>query len=152
MKPKRKTVYIEDKNHRQVKQDNSLEKICLRNYNAIKNMSALVAFATSFCARLLEHLVIQMIAAAGLRPRKWSRDIPDYPYYMLTTAIAWVLGQTHKQQNRNGCELLLPSISCFTWEKKWGAPVHCFFLAFFLTTFGLVLAVTIFSYYLIHCQ
>ena len=84
--------------HRQIKQDYGLEKICLRNYNAIKNMGALVALAASFCARLPEHLVIKMIAAAGLLSRKRLRDIPSYPYYMLTAAIAWVLGQTQKQR------------------------------------------------------
>ena len=84
--------------HRQIKQDYGLEKICLRNYNTIKNMRALVALAASFCARLPEHLVIQMIAAAGLLPRKRLRDIPSYPYYMITAAIAWVPGQTQKQQ------------------------------------------------------
>ena len=84
--------------HRQIKQDYALEKICLRNYNAIKNMGALIALASAFCARLPEYLVIQMIAAAGLLPRKRLADIPDYPYYMLTAAIAWILGQSHKQQ------------------------------------------------------
>jgi hypothetical protein len=84
--------------HRQIKQDYGLEKICLRNYNAIKNMGALVALASSFCARLPEYLAIQMIAAAGLLPRKRISDIPSYQYYMLTAAIAWVLGQTQKQQ------------------------------------------------------
>ena len=84
--------------HRQIKQDYGLEKICLRNYNAIKNMGALVALAASFCAGLPEHLVIQMIAAAGILPRKRLRDIPSYPYYMLTAAVARVLGQTHKKR------------------------------------------------------
>jgi len=84
--------------HRQIKQDYNLEKICLRNYNAIKNMGALVALAASFCARLPEHLVIQMIAAARLLPRKRLRDIPSYPYYMITAAVAWVLGQSYKQR------------------------------------------------------
>ena len=100
--------------HRQIKQDYSLEKICLRNYNAIKNMGALVALAASFCAHLPAHLVIQMIAAAGLLPRKRLRDIPSYPYYMLTAAIAWVLGQTQKQRpkplrvrKRDYCQLSL---------------------------------------------
>jgi len=84
--------------HRQIKQDYSLEKICLRNYNAIKNMGALVALAASFCARLPEHIVIQMIAAAGLLPRKRLRDIPSYQYYMLTAAVAWALEQAQKQR------------------------------------------------------
>ena len=100
--------------HRQIKQDYGLEKICLRNYNAIKNMGALVALAASFCARLPEYLVIQMIAAAGLLPRKRLRDIPSYPYYMLTAAVAWLLGQTQKQRlkpfrvrKRDYCQLSL---------------------------------------------
>ena len=100
--------------HRQIKQDYALEKICLRNYNAIKNMGVLVTLAASFCARLPEHLAIQMIAAAGFLPRKRLSDIPSYPYYMLTAAIAWVLGQTNKQQpkplrvrKRDYCQLSL---------------------------------------------
>jgi len=84
--------------HRQIKQDYGLEKICLRNYNAIKAMGVLVMLAASFCARLPEHLVIQMIAAAGLLPRKRLSDIPGYQYYMLTAAVAWVLRQTQKQR------------------------------------------------------
>ena len=84
--------------HRQIKQDYGLEKICLRKYTAIKTMGSLVALAASFCARLPEDLVIRMIAAAGLLPRKRLRDIPSYPYYMLTAAVAWVLGQTQKQR------------------------------------------------------
>ena len=84
--------------HRQIKQDYGLEKICLRKYNAIKTMGSLVALAASFCARLPEYLVIRMIAAAGLLPRKRLRDIPSYPYYMLTAAVAWVLEQSQKQR------------------------------------------------------
>jgi len=84
--------------HRQIKQDYSLEKICLRNYNAIKNMGVLVALAASFCACLPEHIVIRLIAAAGLLPRKRLSDIPSYPYYMLTAAVACALEQAHKQR------------------------------------------------------
>ena len=84
--------------HRQIKQDYGLEKICLRKYNAIKNMGAFVALAASFCARLPEHIVIQMIVAAGLLPRKQLRDIPNYPYYMITAAVAWVLGYTRRKR------------------------------------------------------
>ncbi|MBE3087457.1 MAG: transposase, partial [Bacteroidetes bacterium] len=80
--------------HRQIKQDYGLEKICLRTYNAIKNMGVLVTIAASFCAQLHENLVIRMIAAAGLLPRKRLGDIPDYPYYMITAAVAWALDQT----------------------------------------------------------
>ena len=86
--------------HRQIKQDYGLEKICLRNYNAIKNMGVLVMLAASFCARLPKHLLIQMIAAAGLLPRKRLRDIPDYPYYMITAAVAWIIGAAHKQRTK----------------------------------------------------
>ena len=84
--------------HRQIKQDYCLEKISLRKYDAIKSMGALVALAASFCARLPEHLMIRMVAAAGLLPRKRLGDIPSYPYYMLTAAVAQVLGQSRRQQ------------------------------------------------------
>jgi len=36
--------------HRQIKQDYHLEEICLRKYNAIKNMGVIVMLAASFCA------------------------------------------------------------------------------------------------------
>jgi hypothetical protein len=84
--------------HRQVKQDYSLEKICLRKYNAIKNMGALVALAASFCARLPEHLVIRMLAAANRLPRKKLQDIPSYAMYMIIAAVARTLESAVKRQ------------------------------------------------------
>ena len=70
--------------------------------------------AASFCARLPEHLLIQMISAAGLLPRKRLRDIPSYPYYMITAAVAWIIGPTQKQRpkplsvrKRDYCQLSL---------------------------------------------
>jgi hypothetical protein len=77
--------------HRQVKQDYSLEKICLRKYNAIKNMGALVALAASFCARLPEHLIIKILVAANRLPRKKLQDIPSYAMYMIIPAVARTL-------------------------------------------------------------
>jgi len=84
--------------HRQIKQDYGLEKICLRNYNAIKNMGVMVMLAASLLACLPEHLLIQMVAAAGLLPRKRLCDIPSYPYYMITAAVACLLGLTQKRR------------------------------------------------------
>ena len=77
--------------HRQIKQDYRLESLCLRKYSAIKNMGVMVMLAASFCARLPEHIVIQMVAAAGLLPRKRLRDIPSYPLYMIVAAVALIL-------------------------------------------------------------
>jgi hypothetical protein len=84
--------------HRQVKQNYSLEKICLRKYNAIKNMGALVALAASYCARLPEHLVIKMLAATNRLPRKKLQDIPSYPMYMIIAAVACTLESAVKQR------------------------------------------------------
>jgi len=84
--------------HRQVKQDYSLEKICLRKYNAIKNMGALVALAASFCARLPEHLVIKMLVAANRLPRKKLQDIPSYAMYMIIAAVARTLESAVKRR------------------------------------------------------
>ena len=84
--------------HRQIKQDYSLEKICLRNYNAIKNMGVLVVLAASFCARLPKHLVIQMLAVSNLLPCRRLRDIPDYPYYMIVAAVAHILESAVKRR------------------------------------------------------
>ena len=84
--------------HRQIKQDYSLEKICLRNYNAIKNMGVLVVLAASFCARLPEHLVIQMLAVSNLLPCRRLRDIPDYLYYMIVAAVAHILESAVKRR------------------------------------------------------
>lgn len=77
--------------HRQIKQDYSLESLCLRKYSAIKNMGVLVMLAASFCARLPDHLVITMLAAANLLPRKKLQDIPSYPLYKIIAAVALVL-------------------------------------------------------------
>lgn len=76
----------------------SLEKICLRNYNAIKNMGVLVVLAASFCARLPEHLVIQMLAVSNLLPCRRLRDIPDYPYYMIVATVAHILESAVKRR------------------------------------------------------
>lgn len=84
--------------HRQIKQDYNLEKICLRNYNAIKNMGVLVLLAASLLACLPKTLLIQMLAVTNMLPRKSIRDIPDYPYYMITAAVAGVLSQTQKRR------------------------------------------------------
>ena len=86
--------------HRQIKQDYSLEKICLRNYNAIKNMGALVMLAASLLACLPKSLFTQMLALSNMLPRKRISDIPDYPYYMITAAVSWILGQTQKRRHK----------------------------------------------------
>lgn len=84
--------------HRQIKQDYRLESLCLRKYSAIKNMGVMVMLASSFCARLPEHIVIQMVAAAGLLPRKRLRDIPSYPLYMIVAAVALILETAVKRK------------------------------------------------------
>jgi len=84
--------------HRQIKQDYGLEGICLRNYNAIKNMGVFVVLAAAFCARLPEHLVIQMLAVSNLLPRKRLSDIPAYPYYKIVAAVAYILQTTTKRR------------------------------------------------------
>jgi len=77
--------------HRQIKQDYGFESICLRKYQAIKNMAVLVMLAASFCARLPEQLAIKLLAVLNRLPRKRLRDIPAYPYYMITDAVASAL-------------------------------------------------------------
>ena len=74
--------------HRQIKQDYKLERICLRKYSAIKNMCAIVMLAASFCARLPKNLVLKLLLLTNQLPRKRLRDIPNYPYYMITAAVA----------------------------------------------------------------
>jgi hypothetical protein len=83
--------------HRQIKQDYSLEQLCLRNYAAIKNMGVLVMLAASFCARLPEHIVIKLLAVSHHLPRKRLRDIPKYPYYKIVAAVAYILQHTDKR-------------------------------------------------------
>ena len=63
-------------------------------------MGILVMLAASFCARLPEHLVIQMIAAANLLPRKRLRDIPGYPLYIIVAAVALILETTVKRRSK----------------------------------------------------
>jgi len=84
--------------HRQIKQDYGLESLCLRKYHAIKNMGVLVALAASFCARLPEQLVIRMVAAAHLLPRRRLSDIPNYPLYMIVAAVALILETAVKRR------------------------------------------------------
>jgi len=86
--------------HRQIKQDYSLESLCLRKYSAIKNMGVLIMLAASFCACLPEHLVIQLVAAANLLPRKRLRDIPSYSLYKIVAAVALVLETAAKQRTK----------------------------------------------------
>ncbi len=74
--------------HRQIKQDYKLERLCLRKYSAIKNMCAIVMLAASFCARLPKNLVLKLLLLTNQLPRKRLRDIPSYPYYMITAAVA----------------------------------------------------------------
>jgi hypothetical protein len=83
--------------HRQIKQDYGLEQICLRRYAAIKNMGVLVMLAASFCARLPEHIVIQLLAVSHHLPRKRLGDIPAYPYYKIVAAVAHILQHTDKR-------------------------------------------------------
>jgi len=77
--------------HRQMKQCYHLEKICLRKYNAIKNMGVIVMLAASFCARLPKNLVLKLLLLSNQLPRKRLGDIPSYPYYMITAAVSRTL-------------------------------------------------------------
>jgi len=77
--------------HRQIKQDYHLEQICLRKYNAIKNMGVIIMLAAAFCARLPENLLIKLLVLSNQLPRKRLSDIPSYPYYMITAAVARTL-------------------------------------------------------------
>lgn len=82
--------------HRQIKQDYALESICLREYEALKNMIALVVIAAAFVMRLPGNLALKLVAAAHLLPHNRLRDLPSYPFYMLSAAVAWVLAACRK--------------------------------------------------------
>lgn len=84
--------------HRQIKQDYHLEQICLRKYNAIKNMGVIVMLAAAFCSRLPENLVIKLLVLSNQLPRKRLRDMPNYPYYMITAAVARTLELARKRR------------------------------------------------------
>ncbi|HDY87188.1 MAG TPA: hypothetical protein ENH82_03615 [bacterium] len=84
--------------HRQIKQDYKLERICLRKYQAIKNMGAIVMLAASFCARLPKNLVIKLLVLSNQLPHRRLTDIPRYPFYMITTAVAHTLSQAVKRR------------------------------------------------------
>ncbi len=84
--------------HRQIKQDYHLEEICLRKYNAIKNMGVIVMLASSFCARLPENLAIKLLILSNQLPRKRIADIPSYQYYMITAAVARAMEFTFKHR------------------------------------------------------
>ncbi len=84
--------------HRQIKQDYGLEKIRIRKYHAIKNMTVIVMLASSFCTLIPERLIIKMLALSNRLPHKQLHDIPDYPYYMITAAVSFVLEQAVKRR------------------------------------------------------
>ena len=86
--------------HRQIKQDFKLERICLRNYHAIKNMGVMVMLASAFCSVLPQPLIIKLLALSQLLPRKRLSDIPTYPYYMITAAVAQVIIGAVKRRSK----------------------------------------------------
>ena len=77
--------------HRQIKQDYSLESICLRKYSSIKNMGVILMLAAAFCARIPKNLIIKLFVLSNQLPRKRLSDIPDSPYYMIMAAVALTL-------------------------------------------------------------
>ena len=84
--------------HRQIKQDYHLEAISLRTYQAIKTMGVIVMLAAMLCARLPESLTIKLLAATNLLPRKRLSDIPQYPFYMISEAVALALAASIKRR------------------------------------------------------
>jgi hypothetical protein len=82
--------------HRQLKQDYDLESICLRDYEALKNLIVLVVIAAAFIMRLPQNLALKLVAAAHLLPHNRLSDLPGYPFYMLSEAVAWVLAACRK--------------------------------------------------------
>ena len=84
--------------HRQIKQDYRLESIRLRKYMAIKNMVTFVALASAFVCRLPENLVVKLVYLAKRLNKNKLKDIPSYPYYMLTAAVSGCLAAAVKQR------------------------------------------------------
>ncbi len=84
--------------HRQIKQDYRMESIRLRKYMAIKNMVTFVALASAFICRLPENLVIKLVCLAKRLKKNKLKDIPSYPYYMLTAAVSCCLAAAVKQR------------------------------------------------------
>ena len=83
--------------HRQIKQDYHLEQICLRKYNAIKNMGVIVMLAVAFYSRLPENRAIQLLVLSTQLPRKRLSDIPSYPYYMIVATVVRTLEHVVKR-------------------------------------------------------
>ncbi len=63
-------------------------------------MGAIVMLAASFCARLPKNLVIKLLVLTKQLPRMRLRDIPKYPYYMITTAVARAMEHAVKRRLR----------------------------------------------------
>ena len=59
-------------------------------------MGVILMLAATFCARLSSRLVIKLLVLTNQLPRKRLSDIPDYPYYMITAAVARTLELTVK--------------------------------------------------------
>jgi hypothetical protein len=82
--------------HRQIKHDYTLESMCLREYEALKNLTVLVVIAAAFVMRLPEHLALKLVVAARLLPHNRLSDLPSYPFYMFSKAVAFVLEACRK--------------------------------------------------------
>jgi hypothetical protein len=82
--------------HRQLKQDYALESMCLREYEALKNLTVLVVIAAAFVMRLPQSLAIKLMTAARRLPHNRLSDVPNYQFYMLSAAVAWVLTACRK--------------------------------------------------------
>ncbi len=85
--------------HRQVKQDYGLEWMCVRGYEALQNMTALVMLAAAFVMRLPRMLAFRLARAAKRLPRNRESDILSYGYYMFSAAVSWLLHACRKRQS-----------------------------------------------------
>ena len=61
-------------------------------------MGVIVMLAASFCARLPKNLVVKLLVLTKQLPHNRLRDIPRYPYYMITVAVARVLEHAAKRR------------------------------------------------------
>ena len=83
--------------HRHIKQDFHLEAIALRDHPSLKALGVLVMIAASFIMELPQALMHEILAVSGLLPRKRLSDIPCYPFYRVSLAIAILLAAAGKQ-------------------------------------------------------
>lgn len=83
--------------HRQLKQDFHFERIAVRDYGSLKALGVLVMLAEAFLMQMPAAVRHLMMAVSNVLPRKRITDVPHYPFYLLSAAVAKLLAAAGKR-------------------------------------------------------